>query len=150
GAVQRVRTISVTSVSWRVAMSVSLRRFGMVALAVLAVLGVVSPPAWGQRVVSTGIGQGGRQPMTVGAQSFINQTRINPNFYLTPTMTLNQYAHNVATLGRAYSNIPPYLLGYNPYPQAVNYGPSFPTITPYTSPVLSTGYNPYMPGGLGS
>src|SRR5205085_231847 len=50
--------------------------------------------------------------------------------------------------GQAMSNIPPYYLGYNPYPQAINYGPSFPTITPYGGSTLSTvgAYNPYMGG----
>ena len=46
-------------------------------------------------------------------------------------MTLNQAAYNTAVMGRALSTIPPYALGYNPYPQIVNYGPMY------------TGYNPY-------
>jgi len=69
-------------------------------------------------------------PLTVGLQSGVNLNRINPNFYVAPGLTLNQYASNVATLGQAASQIPPYLLGYNPYPQVANYGPSFPTIAP--------------------
>src|SRR4051812_8628383 len=55
----------------------------------------------------------------------------NPNYYLTPNLSLRQYDYNTRVighaLGSAYSSIPPYALGYNPYPQVVNYGPVFPT-----------------------
>src|SRR6266542_1564788 len=56
-----------------------------------------------------------------------------------------QYAYNTAFLGRIYSRIPPWLYGYNPYPQVANYGPvysspypmypSYP-VTPYVSPYV--------------
>src|SRR5262249_59492137 len=51
--------------SWRVAMSVTLRRFGTLALAGLAALGAPVAEAQAQR-------PGGRIPMTVGAQSLAN------------------------------------------------------------------------------
>jgi hypothetical protein len=125
-----------------------LRRFGMVAVAGLAALGAVAPPAWGQ-VRSTGSGffpgQGGRRIPTVGLQSANNITSTNPRWFIAPGLTLNQYAANVATLGRAASNIPPYMLGFNPYPQAINTGPNFSPINPF-NPTLSTGFNPYVPG----
>jgi len=124
-------------------MSVSRWRFGAVALAGLAVL---VPQALAQR-------PGGRVPTTVGLQSSANLlgASINPNFYVRPGLTLNQAAFNTAVLGQAASNIPPYLLGYNPYPQSVNYGPSFPTIAPSmpyaavsTAPAAYA--NPYLGG----
>jgi hypothetical protein len=72
-----------------------------------------------------------------------------------------QAAYNTAVIGRVYSRIPPYLFGYNPYPQAYNYGPvypyqpypyypmspvySYPYSYPYASPYTNyvTPYNPY-------
>jgi len=68
---------------------------------------------------------------------------INPSFLgpfpqtgnVLAQMRLNQAAYNVALLGRASANIPPYLLGYNPYPSPVigGYG--------------GGGFNPYLSGG---
>jgi len=119
-------------------MLVVLRRYGVLGLAGLAVLGLATPQARAQRIF----------PNTVNAQSTANTFRINPNFYLPNGTSLNQAAYNVGVVGRAYSQIPPYLLGYNPYPQAVSYGPSYPTITTAgagygVSTVGSAGYNPY-------
>jgi hypothetical protein len=39
----------------------------------------------------------------------------NPFFQVRPGLTLQQYAFNLETIGRAASTIPPYALGYNPY-----------------------------------
>jgi hypothetical protein len=66
-------------------------------------------------------------------------TPYNTNPMIAPGVSLLQYAYNTAVLGRAYSQIPPYLLGYNPYPPAAvsyggGYGPQ--TFQPAT-------YNPY-------
>src|SRR5438067_5540325 len=61
-----------------------------------------------------------------------------PGFTLYPDVRVAQYANNLAVLGRAYSQVPPYALGYNPYVRNVYYGaPAYP-VTPYYS-----GYNPY-------
>src|SRR5436190_4951432 len=94
-------------------------RFGVAALVGLALLGPVAPQARAQRMIN---------PV-----NFNNAIPPNPNYYLTPYTTLRQYAFNTAVLGRAFSNIPPYMLGYNPYPP-INIGPSFP---------INTSYNPY-------
>jgi hypothetical protein len=114
------------------------RRSGLAALAGLALLGVAAPAAHAQR----------RLPSipSLAAQS------INQNPYITPSLSLNQYAHNTAVLGQALSNVPPYLLGYNPYPQMVNYGPSYPMVSPYGGSNLSTmgAYNPSLGGGYGA
>jgi hypothetical protein len=58
---------------------------------------------------------------------------VNPNYRITPNLSLNQYGYNVRVLGRAYSHIPPYALGYNPYPPPI-----------YVSPRVSPYYNPYL------
>ena len=58
---------------------------------------------------------------------------VNPNYRITPDLSLNQYAYNLRVLGRAYSQIPPYALGYNPYPPPIYV---YPRVTPY--------YNPYL------
>ncbi len=93
---------------------------------------------------------------------------VNPNPQIAPGVSLLQYSYNTAVLGRAYNQIPPYLLGYNPYPSSVNYGPVYnpqffrgggyspyaaagyggyggvPAIAPYAG-----GYSPYGAGGYG-
>ncbi|HZY90998.1 MAG TPA: hypothetical protein VFE78_39615, partial [Gemmataceae bacterium] len=113
----------------------SARRFGVAVLAGLALLGVAASSAHAQR----------RLPFI---PSLAGQS-INQNPYITPYQTLGQTAFNTAVLGQAMSNIPPYLLGYNPYPQVLNYGPSFQT--PYAGSMLTTGaYNPYVGGGYGA
>jgi hypothetical protein len=69
---------------------------------------------------------------------------VNPNPYIAPGLTLQQYAYNTATIGRALSKVPPYAFGYNPYPTTVNYGPVYPTYAyPYTNPYLATSAFPY-------
>jgi len=67
---------------------------------------------------------------------------INPNPILSPGVTLGQAAYNTSVLGRALSNIPPYVLGYNPYLTSAATGPA---LAPYS---ISTtgGFNPYLGG----
>lgn len=75
---------------------------------------------------------------------------VNTNYYINPSMTLNQYAYNTALMGSALSTIPPYWLGYNPYPQIINYGPLYTGYNPYRYSSIPYGYNPYLnlyPGG---
>ncbi len=93
-------------------------------------------------------------PPSVGAQSMNNVYRINPNPIIDYSgQTLQQAAYNTAVVGQTLSSIPPYLYGYNPYPQTINTGPSYPAITPYVPPyALATGggspyaSNPYYAG----
>jgi hypothetical protein len=77
---------------------------------------------------------------------------VNPNYWVAPGLTINQYAYNQAVLGQALSNVPPYALGYNPYPAYANFGPVYnvaplynPLMNPYAG-VLGVPYygNPYM------
>ncbi len=69
---------------------------------------------------------------------------LNPYTLLPNGMTLGQYASNVSVLANAYGQIPPWLLGYNPYPNPViSLGPTY-VPPPYTPPVYTTPVvNPY-------
>jgi hypothetical protein len=106
----------------------SCKRFAGPALACWAV-GALCQPVWGQA--------------SFGQRPIYGQIPlpINPNPTIAPGVSLQQSAFNVQVLGRAYRNIPPYLLGYNPYPQFVNYGPAYGSS--YFQPAV---YNPYAPG----
>jgi hypothetical protein len=55
-----------------------------------------------------------RTPLFV--PSVANQA-INPNFLVAPGLTLPQAAYNTAVVGQSISQVPPYALGFNPYPQ---------------------------------
>ena len=70
---------------------------------------------------------------------------VNPNPIVAPGVRLQQAAYNTAVMGRAYSQIPPYILGYNPYPLSVNYGPVF---NPYG--FRPQFYSPYGPSLYGN
>jgi hypothetical protein len=146
-------------------MDSSVRRFGVAALAGLAVCGALSSPAHAQMrqrpgtttvvtpapVVNPFLSPFFFQNRTVPFIPSLGAQSINRNPFLNEFTTLGQGAYNTAVLGQALSNIPPYLLGYSPYPQMINYGPSYPTISPYGGSTLSTtgGYNPYLGGGYG-
>jgi hypothetical protein len=73
---------------------------------------------------------------------------INPNPFLGNGLTLGQTAYNTAVMGRALSNVPPWVAGYNPYMTT-----GFPTLAGgYGGGLggygLSTfGGNPYLGGG---
>jgi hypothetical protein len=72
---------------------------------------------------------------------------INPNPYITPTLTLQQAAFNIRVMGSAYASLPPWMYGYNPYVTPyINYGPTYPPInyTPYVTPGLPYNTNPYL------
>src|SRR5262245_53483612 len=114
------------------------KRLGTLAVGGLIVL-VLGAPAQGQIRRAPGLGG----PVI---PSF-NPYAINPNPFIPGTnQTYRQFAYNTAVLGAAAASIPPWLYGYNPYPQAVNFGPSFPTITPAMAAgpgYGSSGFNPY-------
>jgi hypothetical protein len=132
-------------------MSVSLQRVGLLVLTGLSGLALLATPALAAplkpaaqplRPTPSQI-----QPITTNFQSAMGLRfgGINPNppLYVPPT-TLGQYTYNVARLGNAYSNIPPYLLGYNPYVSPVtNYSAG--AITPYAVSTVPGGYG----GGYG-
>jgi hypothetical protein len=71
-------------------------------------------------------------------------TPFTTNYYLPDGTNINQYAYNISVLGQAYSQIPPWILGYNPYPSPV-YSP-YPPIYPITpSPIPTISPPPYVP-----
>ena len=114
------------------------RRFAVVAvIALVAVLGseLVSAKA-----------QTGRRLNPTGPTVFYPTRPVNPNWLVAPGVTLRQWAYNTSVLGNAYSTVPPYMFGYNPYPSpVVTYGPSYPALNPYWNPYTAyTGYNPYL------
>jgi hypothetical protein len=74
------------------------------------------------------------------APVFVDQ-HINRNYMIAPGLSIQQYAFNVRTLGRAYSQVPPYALGYNPYVTSVY---TTPYMSPYYSAYTPFLYNPYL------
>src|SRR6516225_2921634 len=83
---------------------------GLTALAGLALASVAAPPAQAQ-FRRWGAPQG-----------------VNPFFQISPGLNVQQAAYNVSTMGRAFSNVPPYALGFNPYPRPI-INPFFPRFT---------------------
>jgi hypothetical protein len=122
---RRVREASMTGL---------LRRYG-VALLSLAAVAVTASAVSAQVPL--------RQPVQ-GSFAYVNT---NP-FVGPGGLRLNQYAYNTAVLGRVtgdyYRQIPPYAMGYNPYPSPIiSTGPVVPT-----SNYVPTGYNPYLGGSI--
>jgi hypothetical protein len=75
-----------------------------------------------------------------------------PGYVLPPHqrgLTVRQAAYNIATLGQALSNVPPYALGFNPYPRTVINRGIPPLANPfagaamYSNPLSSAYVNPY-------
>jgi len=101
----------------------------------------VAPLAWGQSNF-------GQSPI-YGQMPF----PLNRNPQIAPGVSLQQFAFNVRVIGNSYRNIPPYLLGYNPYIRYAYYTP--PYGSGYFQPAVynpSPGFSmgtPYM-GGYGS
>jgi len=79
------------------------------------------------------------QPLGISGRPSIYGGPINSNPFIAPGLTLQQAAYNTAVLGQAARNIPPYLLGYNPYQQPIVNSPAI------ASPLLANalGANPY-------
>src|SRR5437016_14398021 len=72
----------------------------------------------------------------------------SPYFQVRPGLTLQQYAYNIATLGQAYSFVPPYAMGFNPYRGGFNpylgAGAYNPGIASLYNPAASLYSNPYL------
>ncbi len=104
----------------------SARWIGAAALALLVTGTAAVPEALAQRRIVPGPGTAFGMP-------------VNRNFLVGPGLTMRQWGWNTRQIGRALSSIPPYALGYNPYPQMINYGPVYNPYNPYI--------NPYVGGG---
>jgi hypothetical protein len=115
-------------------------RGAVLALAVVIIMAVMATPSQAQYYR----GAGYRGPVVMTNYGSLP----NPNWYVAPGLRINQAAYNIRVLGNAYSSVPPYALGYNPYPQVVNYGPVYPnfnTINPYVRPYPVYPYDLYGP-----
>jgi len=98
----------------------SMKRVSVAAMVGLAVLALTGPKAHGQ----------------------------SPFFQIRPGLTLQQAAFNVATMGQALQNIPPYAYGINPYPRVVG-GSSYNYGSPYGGLYGGYGAGGYGAGGYG-
>jgi plastocyanin len=153
--------------SGREVMSALPKSFGAVALVGVAFLGAPlsataqmratrMPLALPQGAMMPAMQQGMSRmpPMPIFTPSVVGQS-VNPNFRISPTLTLPQAAFNTAMIGRALSQVPPYAFGYSPYPQVANFGPVFPGMNPYGmgsfgygGAMMTTGmYGSYYPMG---
>jgi hypothetical protein len=64
---------------------------------------------------------------------------LNPNNYYDPYGYSRQAAFNLALYGRAMSQVPPYALGYNPYPQMTGSGYAYGSpVSPYGAASLTS------------
>lgn len=98
----------------------SLRGFVMVAAAALVVGAVATSASQAQvRVLPN------------------SQSLVNPYWRVAPGLPLNQAAYNIRVLGNAYSQVPPWMYGYNPYPSPIIVTPAYPVYPTYY------GGNPY-------
>jgi len=78
----------------------------------------------------------------------VNTPYFNPNPIVGPNgLTLGQLSYNTAVLGRVtgnfYRQIPPYAMGYNPYPSPI-IAPGYSGVPAYAPPT----YNPYVGGSV--
>src|SRR5436309_2899706 len=89
---------------WRAVMHVLRQRFITTAAVALIAWATMTAGVFGQARPAYPIGLPYNPPAI-----------INTNPYIAPGVRLQQYAYNTAVLARAYSTIPPYALGYNPY-----------------------------------
>jgi hypothetical protein len=105
-------------------MSTFSKRISVAAVAALSVLGVAVPAADAQ----------------VANPVYQVPFGVNPYYRVRPGLTLAQAYYNIAAAGQALSYVPPYAMGYNPYPV---YNPLY--ANPYAGAYSPYGgYNPYM------
>lgn len=120
-------------------MSILYKRIGPALLAGSVVLGLQVPATWAQRVQTAGTRQG---PGSAG---------LYPWMQVAPGLNLQQAAYNTALMGHAYSNFPPYAMGFAA-PYALGYSPgSFPGVAyPGFSQALANSNlgNPYVTGAM--
>lgn len=128
-------------------MSLSKRWSNLALVAGLLLSGVMAPPRVAAQtrftrttpVTPTPSPNVVRSPGTPLITPSVANQAINPNFRISPTLTLPQAAFNTAVAGQAISQIPAFAFGFNPYPQFLNVGPSFPVVNPLGTSALSTG-----------
>jgi hypothetical protein len=114
-------------------------RYAVMAGAVVLVVGALATPAQAQN----------RNFAATGTRVLPNsQSLVNPYYRVAPGLSLNQYAYNVRTIGRAYASVPPWVYGYNPYPPVIYNAPAYPyysNYSPYYTTPYTYNYNAYNP-----
>ncbi len=117
-------------------MATFVRRLAVAALAGVALWALTAPAQAQQPNPASGTGPvgGGVGPRVMPNSSGL----VNPNWQVWPGVPLNQAAYNTAVYGNAMNHVPPWVYGYNPYPQVQNNGPVY-------NPLLST--SPFSPAG---
>jgi hypothetical protein len=125
-------------------MSMSSRRTAAVVLAALA----LSPPGGPADAQTRPSVNASAHYRPYGQQMAQNYYRINAAVQQPQSagnLELQRYAANVATLGRAYSQIPPYAMGYNPYVRgwAGHGGAIAPGFSPWAVVPYYGSWNPY-------
>jgi hypothetical protein len=117
----------------------SMWRFGIVTLAAVLVIGALASTSQAA------------YPYRGGVHIMPNYSVLpNPNWYVGPGLTVNQYAYNVRVLNNAYLSVPSYGVGYTPYYGSVYpyYAPAYPYgygYSAYPYGLYNYGYNPYYP-----
>jgi hypothetical protein len=130
--------------SWigRIAMSVSFPRFAVLTLA--ALLGLVVAETFAQQRSGTPASNAGNSQAPAIARPQIRPwyaTNFTPE-----NVAAAQFARNASMVGAGLSAIPPYALGYNPYPSAISTGPVVAPLAPYAL-TTTPSYNPYATSG---
>jgi hypothetical protein len=116
---------------------------GLGALAGLVVLGLAAPQAHAQSIYARYGNALQRQNGIYLRNMALLKQGINPYYQVAPGLSLNQAAYNTAVMGRAFQSVPPYALGYNPYPPVVTYGSPVLYGAPYAMPYQSYYGVPY-------
>jgi plastocyanin len=87
-------------------------------------------------------------PMPMGVPNVAMQA-INPNFRIAPNLTVPQAAFNIATIGNALQQVPPYAFGYSPYMSG--YGSGYGAMmSPYMMGSYGQGGSMMYGGGYGN
>jgi len=123
------------------------KRLGVLTVAGVAAMGM-AVAAHAQVIVNPSVGETPPSSTIFGGPGLRRPRIINPVsppiFRVMPNVGVQQAASNIALLGRAYANVPPYAFGYNPYP---NFVPSVPAAVPYYSPYSALAANSLYSAG---
>jgi hypothetical protein len=125
---------------------------GLGALAGVLILGLAAPRAEAQPNIYARYGNALQRQNGIYLRNLaLIKQGINPYYQVAPGLTINQAAYNTRVMGRAYSFVPPYALGYNPYPSPVFPAYGYPTAygAPYGVPYGVPYQTPY-PGPYNS
>src|SRR5690242_4779633 len=96
-------------------MNIFTKSFAAVSLAVIGILGLQAQPAQAQfrNVIRPYTGQIIQYP------SVQQMNPVNPNWYVAPGVTAQQYLYNQAVQAQVFNYYPAWAYGYNPYPNPI-------------------------------